>query len=171
MIGVSSLQYVLEEGAKDDWFNSPLITVLSIISAIGLFMFIWWEWHTAHPAVNVKLVMEGNMPIGTILNAVLGLVLMGTVFVFPLFVQIGLGWTPLMTGMFMVPGVLHCGGGPGPSQVDWLGDLDNWVKTGKAPDQVVARTAPPPVRPDVPRSRTPVKMMVRPVCAYPANVR
>lgn len=102
MIGVSTLQYVLEEGAKDDWFSSSLIVVLSIISALGLVLFVWWEWNTAHPAVNVRLVMEGNMPIGTILNAILGLVLMGTVFVFPLFVQIGLGWTPLMTGMFMI---------------------------------------------------------------------
>jgi len=75
------------------------------------------------------------------------------------------------TRMFMVPGVLHCGGGPGPSQIDWLGDMDNWVKTGKAPEQVTARTAPPPVRPDVPRSPTPVKTMVRPVCAYPAKAR
>jgi feruloyl esterase len=75
------------------------------------------------------------------------------------------------TRMFMVPGVLHCGGGPGPSQVDWLGDLDAWVKTGKAPEQVVARTAAPPVRPDVPPSATPVKIMVRPVCAYPAKAR
>jgi feruloyl esterase len=73
--------------------------------------------------------------------------------------------------MFMVPGVLHCGGGPGPSQVDWLGDLDTWVKTGKAPEQVVARTAAPPVRPDVPAAPTPVKTMVRPVCAYPVKAR
>lgn len=109
VIGVSTLQYVLEEGAKDDWFNSPLIVVLSILSAFGLIMFVWWEWNTEHPAVNVRLVMEGNMPIGTILNAVLGLVLMGTVFVFPLFVQIGLGWTPLMTGMFMIPGAIATG--------------------------------------------------------------
>lgn len=109
VIGVSTLQYVLEEGAKDDWFNSPLITVLSIVAALGLILFVWWEWRVAHPAVNVKLVMEGNMPIATILNAVLGLVLMGTVFVFPLFVQIGLGWTPLMTGLFMVPGAIATG--------------------------------------------------------------
>lgn len=109
VIGVSTLQYVLEEGAKDDWFSSSLIVVLSIISALGLVLFVWWEWNTAHPAVNVRLVMEGNMPIGTILNAILGLVLMGTVFVFPLFVQIGLGWTPLMTGMFMIPGAIATG--------------------------------------------------------------
>ncbi len=109
VIGVSTLQYVLEEGAKDDWFSSPLITVLSIISALGLILFVWWEWRVPHPAVNLRLVMVGNMPIGAVLNAVLGLVLMGTVFVFPLFVQIGLGWTPLMTGVFMIPGAIATG--------------------------------------------------------------
>jgi feruloyl esterase len=71
----------------------------------------------------------------------------------------------------MVPGVLHCGGGPGPSQIDWLGDMDNWIKTGKAPEQVTARTPPaPPARPGAP-APAPVKMMVRPICAYPVKAR
>lgn len=76
------------------------------------------------------------------------------------------------TRMFLAPGVLHCAGGPGPSQIDWLGDLDAWVKTGKAPDKVTARTASSgPARPDVPPSPAPAKVMVRPVCAYPAKAR
>jgi feruloyl esterase len=36
----------------------------------------------------------------------------------------------------MMPGVEHCFGGPGPSWVNWLDELDKWVETGKAPDQV-----------------------------------
>lgn len=109
VVGISSLQYVLEEGPADDWFNDPLITVLSIVAAVGLIAFVWWEWTTKHPAVNVRLLKHGNMPIGAVLNAVLGLVLMGTVFVFPLFVQVGLGWTPTMTGNFLIPGALATG--------------------------------------------------------------
>ncbi|MHC4621915.1 MAG: tannase/feruloyl esterase family alpha/beta hydrolase, partial [Planctomycetota bacterium] len=38
--------------------------------------------------------------------------------------------------LFMMPGVEHCFGGPGPSWVNWLDELDKWVETGKAPDQV-----------------------------------
>jgi feruloyl esterase len=49
--------------------------------------------------------------------------------------------------------------------------MDGWIKTGAAPSQVIARTAPPPVRPDVPAAPTPVKTMVRPVCAYPVKAR
>jgi feruloyl esterase len=70
--------------------------------------------------------------------------------------------------MFLAPGVLHCAGGPGPSQIDWLGAMDVWIKTGKAPEKVTARTPPPRPGPPAP---TPVRMMVRPVCAYPAKAR
>jgi feruloyl esterase len=40
------------------------------------------------------------------------------------------------TRLFMMPGVEHCFGGEGPSWVDWLDELDKWMETGKAPDQV-----------------------------------
>ncbi len=40
--------------------------------------------------------------------------------------------------LFMLPGVLHCSGGPGPDQVDYLTALDQWVGGGKAPDELKA---------------------------------
>ena len=40
--------------------------------------------------------------------------------------------------LYMIPGMLHCGGGQGPSQVNWLGLLQDWVETDKAPGDVVA---------------------------------
>lgn len=40
--------------------------------------------------------------------------------------------------LFMVPGCLHCGGGPGASQVDWLSVIVNWVEHGQAPNRVIA---------------------------------
>ena len=43
--------------------------------------------------------------------------------------------------MFMMPGVLHCAGGPGPDTVDWTAAIDDWVENGKAPDRVIARKA------------------------------
>jgi feruloyl esterase len=43
--------------------------------------------------------------------------------------------------LYLVPGMLHCGGGPGPSNVNWLAVLENWVKTGKAPGDVTATGA------------------------------
>jgi feruloyl esterase len=40
--------------------------------------------------------------------------------------------------LFMIPGCLHCGGGPGASDIDWLGALVDWVEHAKAPDVLTA---------------------------------
>lgn len=40
--------------------------------------------------------------------------------------------------LFMVPGCLHCGGGPGASNVDWLAVIVDWVEHRHAPDRLVA---------------------------------
>jgi len=40
--------------------------------------------------------------------------------------------------LFMIPGCLHCGGGPGASEVDWLATISDWVEHGKAPDKLIA---------------------------------
>ena len=57
--------------------------------------------------------------------------------------------------LFMVPGMGHCGGGSGPSSIDMLGAIDQWVQTGTAPEQLIASN--PPGQP----ART------RPLCPYP----
>jgi hypothetical protein len=43
--------------------------------------------------------------------------------------------------LFLMPGVLHCSGGPGPGAVDWPAAIVDWVENGKAPDRVIAREA------------------------------
>ena len=40
--------------------------------------------------------------------------------------------------LFLLPGVLHCAGGPGADGVDWLALVADWVENGNAPDRVVA---------------------------------
>ena len=59
--------------------------------------------------------------------------------------------------LFVLPGVLHCAGGPGPDQVEWLDIIQTWVEGGTAPDQVLATK----------RTSGEIEMQ-RPVCAYPA---
>jgi feruloyl esterase len=40
---------------------------------------------------------------------------------------------------FLLPGVLHCGGGVGPDSVDWTNAISSWVERGVAPERLVAR--------------------------------
>ena len=39
--------------------------------------------------------------------------------------------------LFMVPGMLHCSGGTGPSNFDTLAALEKWVEQGIAPDRII----------------------------------
>ncbi len=57
--------------------------------------------------------------------------------------------------LFLAPGVYHCGGGPGPDQMDLLGAIDRWVTTGVAPSSLIASKAG--------------SKLSRPLCAYPAT--
>jgi pimeloyl-ACP methyl ester carboxylesterase len=53
-------------------------------------------------------------------------------------VQKTMGDTSDFYKMYLVPGMLHCGGGVGPANVDWVAQLDSWVTAGKAPGDVTA---------------------------------
>ena len=54
--------------------------------------------------------------------------------------------------LFLLPGVLHCGGGDGPSQADWIAIIRDWVENNNAPEQVI-----------VSKSEKGKKIMSRPV--------
>jgi feruloyl esterase len=58
--------------------------------------------------------------------------------------------------LFMAPGVGHCAGGAGPDQVNWMGALERWRESGKAPDRIEAAR--------VVNNRV---EMTRPLCPYP----
>ncbi|MDE0830608.1 MAG: tannase/feruloyl esterase family alpha/beta hydrolase [Vicinamibacterales bacterium] len=62
--------------------------------------------------------------------------------------------------LFMLPGVLHCGGGPGPDEVDWLTAIAAWVEQDAAPVRLVATKRSGPDGEMAPG-------LTRPVCAYP----
>jgi feruloyl esterase len=61
----------------------------------------------------------------------------------------------------MVPGMAHCGGGPGPNQIDWIAALERWRESAVAPDQVIATRVASNGRLE----------MTRPVCPYPQVAR
>ena len=106
VIGIGSLQYVLEEGSTLDWFDSTEITTCFFAALIFLTAFVIRELSIDYPAVNLRLYRNFNLAMGNGMNLLAGIILNGTLFTFPLFVQISLGWTAMQTGVFMIPGAL-----------------------------------------------------------------
>jgi DHA2 family multidrug resistance protein len=82
-IGLAALQTVLDEGNKDNWFDSLLIVRLSLTAAVSLVLFVWIELVSARPAVNLRSLWQRNFSFGTIANLLLGFSLYGTVYILP----------------------------------------------------------------------------------------
>ncbi|MBD2580100.1 MDR family MFS transporter [Oscillatoria sp. FACHB-1406] len=84
-VGLGSLQVVLEEGSRKDWFGSPFILRLSIIAAIFLSLFFWIELTRKRPFINLRLLRRRNFGLATIVNVALGVGLYGSVYILPLY--------------------------------------------------------------------------------------
>ncbi|HTM98965.1 MAG TPA: DHA2 family efflux MFS transporter permease subunit [Pedobacter sp.] len=103
-VAVGSLQTLLEKGESEDWFAAPYIVMLAVTSVVGLLLFIWRELSTDHPIVNFKIMRHRSFSIGMFTSFILGFGLYGSVFVFPIFAQNLLGFTPLQTGKLFIAG-------------------------------------------------------------------
>ncbi len=105
-ISVGSLQYILERGHEEDWFESAAIITLSVIFVFGIFFFIWRELTAKNPIVELRVLKNGNLRIGTIMSFILGFGLYGSTFIIPLYTQSILGWTAQQSGMLLIPAAL-----------------------------------------------------------------
>lgn len=105
-ISVGSLQYILERGHEDDWFNSKAIVVLTAVTVLGIFFFIWRQLTYRNPIVDLRVLKNGNLRVGTILSFILGFGLYGSTFIIPLYTQSNLGWTATQAGLLMIPAAL-----------------------------------------------------------------
>lgn len=103
---VGSLQYILEKGQDDDWFNSSTIIILTVISILGFFFFIWRETTFRNPVVKLSVLKNGNLRVGTVLSFILGFGLYGSTFIIPLYTQTTLGWTATQSGLLLMPSAI-----------------------------------------------------------------
>ncbi len=97
-IGLGSLQVVLEEGTRKDWFSSPLIFRLSIIAAIFLAAFFYIELTRKQPFINLRLLARRNFGLASVVNVSLGIGLYGTVYILPLYLAQIQDYNPLQIG-------------------------------------------------------------------------
>jgi len=104
--GLAALQYVLERGEHDDWFNSSTIVLLTVVSVVTLVVFIWKTLQDTHPLVNLKLFRFRTFTLGNIIGIVTGFGLFGTALILPLFLQSIMNLTAYDTGLALLPGAI-----------------------------------------------------------------
>lgn len=106
---IGSLQFVLEHGQQDDWFEDTTILTLSIVFVLGLVLFLWRELTYKYPIVNLRVLRDGNLRVGTIMTFILGFGVYGSTFIIPIYTQSLLGWTATEAGLLLIPSSIATG--------------------------------------------------------------
>jgi DHA2 family multidrug resistance protein len=100
-IGLSALQTLLEEGNKEDWFQSDFIVRLAVIAVVFLTAFIWIEMKVKKPLVDLSLLKNRNFSVGTVANVLVGFGLFGSVYVLPQYLGQVQGYNAEQIGMVL----------------------------------------------------------------------
>ena len=101
--GLGSLQYTLEEGNRNDWFESGEIKGIALFSVVTLALLVVRELSARVPAVDLSLFKDPVFFSGTMIGAVMFAMLMSVTFLLPLFMQTLLGFTATQSGIALMP--------------------------------------------------------------------
>jgi DHA2 family multidrug resistance protein len=103
-VGLGALQVVLDKGQREDWFESNLIILLTIVSVASLLFVVFWEWTRTDPIIDLHLFQDRTFASANFLMFMLGFALLGSTLLLPLFMQTMLGYTAQQSGFALMPG-------------------------------------------------------------------
>ena len=106
ILGIGALQVLLERGEAHDWFDSREIITEAVVAGVAIIAFLWHEWTTEHPVVNLRILKNRQLFAGTTFGLVLGFGLYASVFALPVFLQTDLGYSAWDTGLVILPGAI-----------------------------------------------------------------
>ncbi|MGE0385807.1 MAG: DHA2 family efflux MFS transporter permease subunit [Gammaproteobacteria bacterium] len=103
VVGVGSLQLALDRGNELDWFGSPLIVTLMVVAAVTLAYMVVWELTDPHPVVDLRLFRSWHFSASVFLQAASFALYFGNVVIFPLWLQVGMGFSASWAGLTVAP--------------------------------------------------------------------
>lgn len=100
---VFSLQTVLDLGKDRDWFNNPMIVLLTVCAVVGFIAWMIWELTDARPAVDLSLFKDRNFALGTLALCLGYALLFANNLLLPLWLQEYMGYTATWAGLVAAP--------------------------------------------------------------------
>ena len=107
-IGCFALLLALSEGQDKGWTSQYIVT-LFVISGFSLLLFIMWELETPNPLIDLRLLNNPVFTASLVATAITTIGLFSAVFLIPIYTQNLLGYTPMETGLMMMPMALVTG--------------------------------------------------------------
>jgi DHA2 family multidrug resistance protein len=105
-LGLGSLQIVLDRGEDADWFASPFICWMTLAAAVGLLGAVAWLLSARRPVVNLFVLGNRDFAVGSLMIAVMAIVLYSSAVLIPQISQQVLGYDATHAGLILSPGGL-----------------------------------------------------------------
>jgi MFS transporter, DHA2 family, multidrug resistance protein len=102
-IWVGALQIMLDKGKDLDWFHSPTIVILLVVTLVAFAAWLIWELTEEHPIVDLSLFKSRNFALGTLALCLGYAAFFGNVVLMPLWLQSFLGYTATWAGLVSAP--------------------------------------------------------------------
>ncbi len=103
IVWVGALQILLDKGKELDWFASPFIVILAVVTVVAFVYFLIWELTAKHPIVDLTLFKERNFTAGVLSVSIAYGVFFGSVVLMPLWLQSTMGYTATWAGIALAP--------------------------------------------------------------------
>jgi len=103
ILWLATMQILLDKGQEADWFGADWVRWFAVVSVLSFLGFVWWEFTTEHPLVDLRVFKNRNFAIGLVLMMTLGAILYGTTAQLPLFLQTLMGYPALQSGYALSP--------------------------------------------------------------------
>jgi len=99
---LGSLEYVFEEGPRNDWLEDEVIATFAVLGVAGGLLFFWRMFTYRQPIVWLKAFHDRNFAIGSLYSFILGIGLYGSVYLLPAFLGRVRGFNSLQIGLLMI---------------------------------------------------------------------
>src|SRR3954462_13037579 len=98
---LGSLEYVLEEGPNNDWFQDKAVAILTVVCVIGAIGFFYRAFTAKQPIVDLRAFTDRNFLAGSSFSFVMGIGLYGLTYLYPLYLGRVRGYSSLQIGETM----------------------------------------------------------------------
>jgi MFS transporter, DHA2 family, multidrug resistance protein len=95
---LGGLEYVLEEGPRNDWFGDDSVLLLAWVSGLSALIFFARVLTASRPIVDLRAFADRNFGLGSLFSFVLGIGLYGLTYLYPLYLAQVRGYNALMIG-------------------------------------------------------------------------
>ena len=102
-LGLGSLQVVLDKGQLEDWFSSDFILFFSVLAAVSLVAFVFWELRQENPVLDLRIFKDTTFATGNAILFVGFFSFFGSLVLLPIYLQTLLGYSAYDAGLVLGP--------------------------------------------------------------------